>query len=62
MAVFVREFKVEDKAEDALNYEIAIASFNPRRLIVLAPFQFIPVAFVLCHEDLHSSAISFHIT
>jgi len=30
MAVFVREFKVEDKVEDAVNYGIATGSFNLR--------------------------------
>ena len=37
-------------------------SLNNRSLFVLIPFQFIPVALVLCHRDLCSRVISFHIT
>ena len=52
----------ESKEDDDANYRIAIGSFIPRRLIVLALFQFVPVALVSYHGDLRSSAISFHVT
>ena len=63
MATYInRQEEDEREVEDDGIYEIATVSFNPRRLIVLAPFQIIPVALDSCHRDLCSRAISFYIT
>ena len=37
-------------------------SLNNHSLFILIPFQFVSVALVSCHRDLHSRVISFHIT
>ena len=56
--MYVRHLKEEDDA----NYRIVTGSFNLRRFFVLIPFQFVPVALVLCRRDLRSRVTSLYVT